>query len=447
MPLPISETKVDFYAMKYKKYFLCGTRSSLGRCQEYLKGLFHDCKSNIERMQERIVDSIYQNLQHFISHSPWDWRGVMDEVSRQMADSFALLPEPCGLILDESGWEKSGKKSVGVSRQYIGNVGKVSNGQVGVFGALCKGDKVGLVGSRLYLPKEWTDDPARCDAAGIPKSEQPYRTKPELAMEIIKDLVGNVNYDWVGGDAQYGNSPTLRHFLEEKGKTFVLDVGEGLGVYLSNPEPYVPAKEEGRGRTPTRHKSGQTPILLKNLILNIPDGQWQALTHRRGAKGPLRRQAVLLDNWVWDADNGDKAEALQLLISRELDGSEVKFSLCHQPHEPMTIQDALYRQMQRYWVERAFQDVKEQLGLHQYQVRSWIAWYHHVVLTMMALHFILQTRIEQKQDLPLLSCPDVKIMLAKTLSNKLNTQRGIKLAIQKRHQQRQADINRYKNYS
>lgn len=398
-------------------------------------------------MQERIPDSIYQNIQHFISHSPWDWREVMHEVSRRMGGSFAFLPEACGLILDESGWEKSGKKSVGVARQYIGNVGKVSNGQVGVFGALCRGDKVGLVASRLYLPKEWTNDSARCNEAGIPKDEQHYRTKPELAIEIIKDLVGNVVYDWVGGDAQYGNSPTLRHFLLEYDKTFVLDVGEGLGVYLSNPEPYLPAKEEGRGRTPGRYKSEQMPVLLKNLLLKIPDEQWQALTHRRGTKGPLKRQAVLLDIWVWHTDTGDKVEALQLLISRELDGSEVKFSLCNQPDEPMMLQDALYRQMQRYWVERAFQDVKEQLGLHQYQVRSWIAWYHHVVLTMMALHFILQTRIDEKEDLPLLSCPDVKIMLAKSLSNKLNSQLGITLAIHKRHELRQADIDRYKNYS
>ena len=142
----------------------------------------------------------------------------MGEVSRRMSSTFAFLSEPCGLILDESGWEKSGKKSVGVARQYIGNVGKVSNGQVGVFGALCRGDKVGLVGSRLYLPKEWTNDPVRCNEAGIPKHEQHYRTKPELAIEIIKDLAGNVTYDWVGGDALYGNSPILRHFLQREDK-------------------------------------------------------------------------------------------------------------------------------------------------------------------------------------------------------------------------------------
>lgn len=227
----------------------------------------------------------------------------------------------------------------------------------------------------------------------------------------------------------------------------MLDVGEGLGVYLSHPQPYVSAREEGRGHTPSRYKSSQTPILLKNLLSSIAAEQWQALTHRRGTKGPLKRQAVLVEVWVWPDDHTDKVEIWQLLISRELDGSEVKFSLCHQPQQPMTIPEALYRQMQRYWVERAFQDVKEQLGLHQYQVRYWIAWYHHVALTMMAPHFILQTRIEEKDDLPLLSCPDVKMILAKSLANKLNSPLGLTQAIHKRHQIRQADLDQYKNYS
>ncbi|MBK6931079.1 MAG: transposase [Saprospirales bacterium] len=119
------------------------------------------------------------------------------------------------MILDESGWEKSGKKSVGVARQYIGNVGKVSNGQVGVFTALCKADKVGLVGGRLYLPKEWTNDPQRCNEAKIPGHEQHYRTKPELAIELIKDLVGNEVTIGLE-DAQYGNSPHYGLFAATK---------------------------------------------------------------------------------------------------------------------------------------------------------------------------------------------------------------------------------------
>lgn len=414
-----------------------------------MKGLFHECKSNIERMQERIPDSEYQNLQHFISHSPWDWRGVMGEVSRQMAASFALLSEeePCGLILDESGWEKSGKKSVGVARQYIGQVGKVANGQVGVFAALCKTDKVGLVGGRLYLPREWTDDVPRCSEAKIPPADRHYRTKAELAVEIIKDLDGNVAYEWIGGDAIYGNSITLRHYLEQQDKAFVLDVGQGLGIYLNHPMPDLPVKETANGRPKSRYTSEQKPVVLKAFIPTMAEDQWQTLTYRTGTKGPLKRQAVLLNVWVWDTDKNDHVESLQLLISRGLDGSEIKCSLCFHPKETLTLQTALYRQMQRYWVERAFQDVKEQLGLHQYQVRSWVAWYHHVALTMMALHYMVHTRIEQQEELPLLSCSDVKVILAKTLSNKLNSPAGLNQAIRQRHRQRQADIDRYLNYS
>lgn len=426
-------------------HFVRGKRTVFGRCQEYLKGLFHECKSNIERISERVPDSDYQNLHHFISHSAWDGLGVMDEVARQTALSFALLPVgQRGLLLDESGWEKSGNKSVGVSRQYIGNVGKITNAQVGVFAALSQGEYVGLVGSRLFLPQEWASDAERCEAAGVPQSARVYRTKPELAVEILRVLPRQVSFDWVGGDTVYGNSVTLRRFLVGQQRPFVMDVGQGLGIYLCDPEPFVPLKKSrAAGRTPSRFASPQTPVPLKNLLGTISKERWQTLEHRRGTKGPLKREAVLMDAWVWSPQHGQGAEAVQLLISRELDGSEVKFSLCWQPEQKMELPTALQRQMQRYWVERAFQDVKEQLGMHQYQVRSYMAWYHHIALCMMALHFILHTRIEQKEELPLLSAPDVKLILAKKLQNKLNNPEGLIKAIFKRHAQRLADKLRY----
>lgn len=109
----------------------------------------------------------------------------------------------------------------------------------------------------------------------------------------------------------------------------------------------------------------------------------------------------------------------------------------------MELATSLWRQMQRYWVERAFQEVKEQLGLAQYQVRGWVGWEHHIALTLMALHFMLQTRVEQEEELPLLSCSDIKLMLAKILSNKLRESGGISAAIGRRHELRRRDIARY----
>jgi SRSO17 transposase len=146
------------------------------------------------------------------------------------------------LLLDECGWEKAGHKSVGVARQYIGQVGKVSNGQVGVFAVLSRGIHAGLVGGQLYLPTAWSTDAARCTQARIPAATQAYRTKSELAAALVKYLMGSglVRTDWVGGDAAYGNSPALRQVLENRRQAYVLDVRPGLGLHVADPTPAGP---------------------------------------------------------------------------------------------------------------------------------------------------------------------------------------------------------------
>lgn len=400
-------------------------------------------------MTEKVADSDYDQIHHFISESPWDARAVMDMVAMKVQATLdlgsKLRGNGCrGLLIDESGWEKSGKKSVGVSRQYIGQVGKIANGQVGVFAALSNGEQVGLVQGRLYLPECWSSDTTRCTEAGIPEEEQIYRTKPELAVEILKTLPANIAYDWVGGDCIYGNSFTLRSYLYAKQQAFVLDVGENLGVYLARPMPYLPSKKEGRGRTPTQYVCDERPVLLKDLLAQVKESDWKTLTHRVGTKGSMVRKAVLLEVYIWNAERGTEFETLQLLISTEEDGSEIKYSLCYSGKEAnMSIETALFRQMQRYWVERAFQNCKEHLGMHQYQVRSWRAWHHHIALTMMALHFVLELQVEMKNEMPLLSVSDIKLIFVQKLTSKISTEEGLENAIKVRHKQRNADMERH----
>jgi SRSO17 transposase len=433
----------------FSKHFICHTTDNLSKCSQFLSGLLHECKSNIERMVERVPNSNYDQLQHFISNSPWDSFAVMATVAEKVAQTLrssvsgASTVSSTGLLLDESGWEKSGKKSVGVTRQYIGQVGKIANGQVAVFAALSNGDQVGLLQGRLYLPNDWVKDKERCTQAGIPKDDQVYRTKPELAIEILKTLPTSITYDWVGGDCIYGNSLTLRQYLYDKKQVFVMDVGEELGVYLQRPQLAIPPKKEGRGRTPTAYASDIKPVLLKDLIHQIPEEQWQIITHRHGTKGPLTRKATIIDVHIWKSERGTNIESLQLIISTETDGSEIKYSLCYNIEGKMSLETALFRQMQRYWVERAFQNVKEQLGLHQYQVRSWKAWHHHIALTLMALHFILEVQKEYKEEMPLLSVPDIKLVFAKKLSNNLNSDEGLIHALNVRHKQRYDDIQKH----
>ena len=443
----LNEKKIEDYLKGYGKLFVCHTANNIHKCGQFLSGLLHECKSNIERMVERIPDSDYDQLQHFISNSPWDSVAVMNSVAEKVHHTLTHTPvgdscsPPLGLLLDESGWEKAGKMSVGVSRQYIGQVGKVCNGQIGVFAALSDGEQVGLLEGRLYLPQEWVDDTKRCEQANIPEDERIYRTKPELAVEILKSIPAQVTYDWVGGDDIYGNSFTVRKHLYDQKKAFVLDVSDSLGVYLTLPELYVPLKKAGRGREPSQLTCDDKPVQLKDLLKQIPEQDWQTITHRQGTKGPMTRKACIIDVYIWKSQRGGDIETVQLLISTETDGSEIKYSLCYSHEGKMDIHTALYRQMQRYWIERAFQNVKEQLGLHQYQVRSWKAWHHHIALTLMALHFLLQIQKEDKEEIPLLSIPDIKLIFAKKLLNKLNSDEGIRLAIQLRHRKRQADLD------
>jgi len=183
-------------------------------------------------MQERIPGSDYQQLQYFVSESDWDAQGVMMDVTRRTQDSLSGQPGEQGLLLDECGWEKSGKKSVGVARQYIGGVGKVSNGQVGLFAALSRGSLMGIAHARLYLPREWTDDVARYPSAGAGALAGQYKTKPELAAELAGQGVCG---QWVGGDALYGNSESLRRALVGMRQAFVLDITPTRKVHLSDP--------------------------------------------------------------------------------------------------------------------------------------------------------------------------------------------------------------------
>lgn len=365
----------------------------------------------------------------------------MREVASNVNESLAALSGERGLLLDESGNEKAGKRSVGVSRQYIGNVGKVCNSQVGVYAGLSRGEKIGLVGARLYLPEEWSGDKKRCQKAGVPTEEQEYRTKPELALEIIEELEGVVDYEWIGGDTIYGNSPELRKALRKKKKGYVLDVGETLKVCLEEPEPYLPKSVVGRGRKRSKLVIDEKAISLKDVIGQIGEQEWEKIKYREGTKGGLVREGVLKKVWIWKKGTAEVEEA-ELLISRNLNGKEIKYSLCYEPTGELSVKKAVFRQMQRYWIERAFQEVKEQIGLAQYQVQGWTAWHHHIALTMMALHFILETQVENAENLPLMSCGDVKLILGKILENKLNEPEILMQTIHQRHKVRQVDILR-----
>lgn len=438
------------YSSRYGSLFKVHRRENAERVGQYLEGLFHEGKHNIERMNERIESSSYHQLQHFISISPWDHISVLDAVGSDISQLFENRAELTGLIIDESGHRKRGKKSVGVARQYLGSIGKVDNGQVAVFSALSQGDDVAMVDTRVYLPKVWTEDKARCKKAGIPLEDQVYKSKPMLALAMIKQMQGRVKYDWIGGDSIYGNSKELRAGLQELGELYIMDVSEDLMVYLEDPQPYIPASKPGKGRKNSSYVSGKKSIKARDLKKGFTDFQWKTYTVRKGTKGPMTRKVVVMDVYIWSAKRvtAGSAEKLSLIISCNPDGREVKYSLTNDCNltslQRLSDWGALYRQMHRYWVERGIQDCKDSLGMTDYQVRGWRAWHHHMTLTIMALHYMLEEKVLNENEIPLLSCPDIKLFLALTLPQKAKTPQQVWSLIQKRHELRQRDLDRYK---
>ncbi len=193
----------------------------------------------MERMAEVVPDSDEQSLQHFISNADWDTPEVTAQVGRE-ANTLLGRCEDTALLIDESGFEKKGQHSVGVARQWNGRLGKVDNCQVGVFASLSRGRFATLIDARLYLSEEWISDKDRCRKAHIPVEHRTFKTKPELALEMVKEARCNgLSYGWVGADGLYGNDPAFLYGLDELGETFMIDIHKDQPIYINDPAPYI----------------------------------------------------------------------------------------------------------------------------------------------------------------------------------------------------------------
>ena len=140
-----------------------------------VKGIFQAEKRNIEKRCEAVTPGTMRKLHHFLSASPWEWEPVIERIGSDLDRLFRQSPERTGLLIDESGWRKAGKRSVVGARQYLGSVGKVDNGQVAVVASLVQGDKVGILNTQRYLPESWTSDRKRCEQAGIPHAQRTFQ--------------------------------------------------------------------------------------------------------------------------------------------------------------------------------------------------------------------------------------------------------------------------------
>lgn len=434
----------------YHECFLTKTSDGYELCRGYINGLLktESGKRNIERLNEEIEmpDNSYQQLQHFITDSPWSSERVMRLVAQNTSDLYAdqhdYRSRDVGYIIDESAHLKKGNNSAGVSRQYAGVVGKVDNCQVGVYASLVWQCHSTLVNCRLFLPESWTSNPERCERAGIPPDARAFKTKLELALDMVTaDMAAGVEFGWVGGDGVYGHGWELSNAIDNMGLTFVFDVHCNQLIYTVEPTISVPEKKPGPGRQPTKPQTDIDPITVKNYGTSLSSHAWRNVTVRDAVKGPLTLSIHAERVWVWDG-KGDRAIERVLVISRNLADNKIKYSLSNVDYMETPIERLAYMQAQRYWVERAFQEAKSEIGMSDYQVRKWNAWHHHMALVMLSLSFIVKERITHKLEYPLLSCRDVRLMIIALLTQDeaMVEKRIAQMAV--RHDQRRSDIER-----
>jgi SRSO17 transposase len=307
---------------------------------------------------------------------------------------------------------------------------------------VCHDTSATLVNERLFLPEAWSEDAARCEQAGIPKSEQHHQTKPQLALSMIDELDNlGLQWDWIGGDRLYGLSYELTRGLDARGLFYVLDVHTDELIYEEEPQIAVPPRTHVQGRTPTTLRADREPIRLDRYCAKLSKVDWELVKIRKRQKGWVKRQVHVAPVWGWD---GEEAHARRrtLVISKTLGRKpKTKYSVSNGTLEEYTAQEYAYFQAQRYWVERCFDDAKNELGMSDSQVRKWQGWHHHHALVMMASLFLLKERLAQKEAVPLMSLRDARLLLLARLCGTDEDVDTCLTQMRVRHEKRQKSID------
>ena len=373
----------DFHA-----YFapLFGRSESRDHSQNYLRALLVQSQDrrNAENLSESVGVSA-RAMQRFLTKAPWDDDAVMGRLQEYLSPR---LGHPEGVwVLDGSDFPKQGRKSAGVARQYCGRLGKVANCQAGMFLAYVSPLGRALVDKRLYLPESWTSDKDRCAAAGVPEEKRGYRSKTELALEMLQRAVeqGHLRAGWVAADDAFGMSPSFREGLAALGMCYVLDVPAGFTVWPVEPERTSPVYR-GRGGPPKpRLVAGQRRTMGERSA-ELPAEAWREIRVAEGSQGP--RSHEFSAQQVRPTSRRKPGDIHWAIYRRNLDGSEPRYYLSNAP-EDTPLETLAYVGGSRWRIETEFETEKSDVGLDEYETRTWAGWHHHVALCLLGGAFLL----------------------------------------------------------
>lgn len=316
-------------------------------------------------------------FQYLLGRATWDVSHLRDTVRHYVV---GFMPQEEGVLsIDETGFLKKGNKSAGVGRQYTGTAGRIENCQVGVFLSYATSQGRALIDRELYIPQDWFKDTIRGKEAGIPDTLE-FKKKPELAQEMLQRAFDNqIKPAWVLGDEVY-SSYKLRAFLESYQQPYVLAVASNCSITI-----------------------GFEQYKATELLESTAASDWQIISAGDGSKGQRYY------HWTRRIINSDSPDGWErwLLIRRNIkDQTDVAFYIAFAPNIKY-LQDMVKAAGSRWTIEECFEMAKGEVGLDQYQVRSWIGWYRHITFAMLALAFLTKLRWELKQT-------EVKLIEKKT---------------------------------
>jgi len=332
------------------------------RARAYLLGLLSDVDTRTcWQLAEQAGDATPHRMQRLLGEAVWDADKVRDDVRGYVVDE---LGDPGAvLILDDTGDLKKGSASVGTQRQYTGTAGRIENAQVAVFLAYASRHGYTLIDREVYLPRCWTDDPARCAAAGVPEHVR-FATKITLARRMLtRAAQAGVPAAWATADEFYGGDRGLRRDLQARGMGYVLAVAKSHRVTTS---------------------PGIAPQRVDQITATLTRRARNRYSVGAGAKGPRDY------DWAWLALTPPADEQIGhhwLLVRRRRTDGELAFYRCWSP-TPVALPTLVRVAGTRWCIETAFQTSKNATGLDEHQVRRWDSWYRHTTLVMLA-HAIL----------------------------------------------------------
>jgi SRSO17 transposase len=360
-----------------------------GNAGRYVRGLLSNLGAKTAEAIAYLHDRDRQGLQKFVGQSPWDHRPLLAELARQVG---AELGEPDGvLVFDPSAFAKKGDSSVGVQRQWCGRLGKLENCQVGIYLAYVSRRDHALVDTRLYLPREWTRKRKRMSKAGVPSGVK-FRTRHELALQMLDEHGPALPHGWVSGDDELGRCSWFRGELRGRGERYLLAVPSNTSVRDLAGE--LPAYA-GRGRHP------KAPFgRADKWAAGLPTGTWQTVEVRDAERGPVVVQAArTLVQARADNRASEVAEVLVVVRERQPDGSwKHDYLLSNAPPDTPVAEFARVFKAQ-HRIEECLQRAKGEAGLADYQVRTWDGWHHHQALSLVATWFLTrEARRGKKAD-------------------------------------------------